>query len=605
MTNVTFASVSVKIGGQEISEEMWGCVLELVVDTTLHMPDMFTIRLLDYTHKWMDDSSLDVGKEVEIKAGNALLLKGEITALEPDFEETGRATLLLRGYDKSHRLHLGRQTRTFLNRKDSDLASQIAQEAGLRAQVDATSVTHDYVLQNNQTNMEFLLARAQRNGYQVFVTDGSLYFKKGDSNQGQGPTLKWGHELCSFRPRLTTAHQANTAIVRGWDAKQKEVIEGQATQSLTQGGVSQTGGAKAQSAFQQGKEYIVSSPVATVDEARAMATGLSHDLAREFMQAEGVCFGDPELKAGKTVTIQDVGTRFSGSYFVTSAMHIFDKEGRYRTTFSVSGRQPNTLSHLLDSGDGHGPDWGLVEGVVPAMVTNLDDPDGLGRVKVKFPWLPDGDNIESWWARVAAPMAGPERGFMCLPEINDEVLVAFEHGDTHCPYVVGALWNNKDKLPKPQSEVAVNGKVEQRVLKTRQGHEILLNDKEGEEQISVTSKSGHTVILDDKSGSEKITIQDKTGSNSMVIDSSNNSMTIKVNGDFSVVAKGKITLKSTQDMTLQSSAMSNIKSTGNMTVKATGNLSLQATGMGELKGTMLTVDGGPMTTVKGGLVKIN
>lgn len=603
--------LSVKIAGAAIATELADDILEIVVDTALHMPDMFTILLYarvydDDTTLWIDDASLDVGKEVEIAVDNKVLIKGEITALEPSFDETGRATLLLRGYDKSHRLHMGRKTRTFLNTKDSDLASTIAGEAGLSAQVDATSVTYEWVLQNNQTNMEFLLDRAGRNGYQVTVADGSLYFKKGDSNRGTGPTLKWGVQLRSFRPRLTTSHQAKTVKVRGWDAKAKQRLESQATQTLTQAGVSQTGGAKAESAFAQGEEVVVSHPVGTVDEAKALATGLSHDLSREFIQAEGACFGHPEIKAGKMLTIEGVGARFGGTYFVTMATHIlsFYGGGRYKTTFEISGRQPNTLHHLLHTGNGPGAAPGLGLGVVSAQVTNIDDPDDLGRVKVKYPWLGTNPEIESHWVRIAAPMAGPQRGFMYLPEVNDEVLIAFEQGDVHRPYIVGALWSSTDKPPKPKSEAIAGGKVNQRVLKTRAGHLIVLDDKQGEEQVCVTSKSGHTVILDDKSGSEKITIKDKTGNNSMVIDSTKNSMTIAVNGDFSVTAKGKVTIKSTQDMTLEA--------TGNGKFKGM-QLALEGVSKGELKAPMVDINGSGQAALKssgilqiqGSLVKIN
>lgn len=246
------------------------------------------------------------------------------------------------------------------------------------------------------------------------------------------------------------------------------------------------------------------------------------------------------------------------------------------------------------------------------MVTNLDDPDDLGRVKVKFPALGGSPEIESWWVRIAAPMAGAERGFMILPEVNDEVLIAFEHGDVNRPYIVGGLWSSTDKPPKPKSEAIADGQVIQRVLKTRAGHLVILSDKVEEEQISITSMSGHTIVLDD--GSENITIKDKTGKNKMVIGSSDNSMAINVDGDFSVTAKGKITLTSTQDMLLKSSANSTIdaqvnadvKAKGNISVKPTGNLTLEAKGMADLKGNMVTVDAGlAIATIKGTLVKIN
>ena len=604
----------IKIGGQAVAEEFMDLLQEIVVDTSLHLPDLFTIRLSDPGFKWMDDTLLDIGKEVEISikppeqyhdktAQAKILVKGEITALEPRFSSDNMSTMTVRGYDKAHRLHRGKKTRTFLSKTDSSLAQTIAGEAGLTAVVDTTSVTYDWVLQNNQTNMEFLQARAERIGYQVWSSEGKLYFKKGDAVLGQGPELIYGENLRDFQPCYTVSGQADTMTVKGWDPKGKAAITSQKSPNagLNQGGLGKTGGAAASSAFSSAEAIIIDRPVFTAAEAEALATGLSNDISRDFVQAEGLCYGDPDVKAGWQITIKNVGTRFSGKYLVTSATHIYNADG-YTTRFSITGRHPNTLSHLLDSGNGHGQAQGLVQGVVTALVTNLSDPDDLGRVKVKYAWLGE---IESWWARIATPMAGEQRVFLYLPEINDEVLIAFEQGDVHRPYIIGALWSSTDKPPKKNSEATASGKVNQRVLKTRAGHLIILDDKQGQEQISVTSKSGHTVILNDASGSESITVKDKTGNNQMVIDSTKNSMTISVNGDFAVTAKGKITLKSTMDMTMEASG-------GNAKLKGI-QLGLEGTAKGELKAPMISVNGSAQTEVKGGamvqvqgaIVKIN
>ena len=244
-----------------------------------------------------------------------------------------------------------------------------------------------------------------------------------------------------------------------------------------------------------------------------------------------------------------------------------------------------------------------VEGVVVGLVTNVDDPTKQNRVKVRFPWL--DDNYETDWARIATPMAGEQRGFLYLPEINDEVLIAFEQGDVHRPYIIGGLWSSTDKPPKKNSEATAGGKVNQRVLKTRAGHLIILDDKQGTEQISVTSKSGHTVILDDTSGKESITIKDKTGNNKMVIDSTQNSMTINVNGDFVVNAKGKITLQSMQDMTLDSKAKGSFKSMAPLNLESVAATAVKGLKVDIQGNTMASINGGPMVQIQGGLVKIN
>jgi uncharacterized protein involved in type VI secretion and phage assembly len=157
-----------------------------------------------------------------------------------------------------------------------------------------------------------------------------------------------------------------------------------------------------------------------------------------------------------------------------------------------------SLLDMLARSAAHEPDHGKIYGAVVGVVSNLDDPDSLGRVKVRFPWLKEDD--ESRWARVVSFMAGPSRGAVFRPEVGDEVLVLFEHGDMRFPYVIGALWNGKDHLPQEHGSDASN---DVRLVKTR---------------------SGHTLVFDDTSGSEKITITDKGGS---VIELSADGVTIK------------------------------------------------------------------------------
>ena len=602
----------IKIDGSDVSVEFQDAIKEVVVDTSLDLPWMAIIRLHDPDLSWAGDTTLDIGKSLDISVqgdeGSAggttakVLFKGEITALEPHFSAEANSEMIVRAYDKTHRLHRGKKTRTFLKMKDSDVVSTAAGEGGLGTSIDATTVVHEFIIQYNQTNWEFIKSRADRLGYVVYCEEGTLYFKKGETAPPAGPTLTFLENLTDFRPSYTTSQQAEKMTAKSWDPKLKTAISSQKTplDALNQGGLGKTGGAAANSSFGSAEAISVDQPVFTTDEADAIANGISATISRDFTQAEGECPGHPDIKAGHAVTIQKVATRFCGSYFITSAKHIYNEFG-YITQFSVSGRFPNTL-HRLVGGDEQG-ERALVNGVVSALVTNLKDPDDLGRVKVKYAWLGE---IESDWVRIATPMAGSSRGFLYFPEVNDEVLVAFEHGDIHRPVIVGALWSNVDKPPEVNSvAVGSDGKVNQRILKTRAGHLIMLDDKQGEEKISVKSKSGHEVIMDDKSGSEAITIKDKTGSNSMVITSSDNSMAIKVNGDFSVTANGKITLKSTQDISMESSG-------GNAKLKGM-QLAMEGVSKSELKGLQVSINGSTQTEVKSGvmvqiqgtLVKIN
>lgn len=188
-------------------------------------------------------------------------------------------------------------------------------------------------------------------------------------------------------------------------------------------------------------------------------------------------------------------------------------------------------------------------GVAIGIVTNIEDPDNLGRVRVKFPWFSEDD--ESGWARVATLMAGKERGSLFLPEVDDEVLVAFEHGDMRKPYVIGALWNGVDVLPP---EFTNDGKNNVRFIKSR---------------------SGHLIKLDDTDGSEKIEVIDKSGKNSIVIDTKENTITITTDKDMVLKApQGKISLTA-KEVELKSSAALTVEAGSEMNIKTSATLNVK------------------------------
>lgn len=624
-------------------------LIEVVVDTNLHLPGMFQITVNDDLDvqsgqlKYTDaDSPFKVGAEVKIEVETdeipdvssmvkATLIVGEITALEPAFLMGARPQLRVRGYDRSHRLTRGKKTRTYGDANptgsgvtDEQIINTIVGETGglTGKQVDTSGLSgikYYYVMQYNQTDLDFLWTRARMLGYQVYVEDKTLYFQKADAHRGAASTkpadLDWGLNLASFEPRLTLVHQVDKAVVKGWDPKTKQAIEGtnssDSSKTIPQIGLGKKGSALAKEAFSgTAEETVVDRPVLTVDQANAMAAARFAQAESTFIRAEGRCqIGDPRLIAGRVVTIKEVGQRFSGDYYVTEARHVWERDG-YSITFAVTGRDPNTLSFLLDREDGH--QGGLIQGVVAAKVVNLEDPETLGRVQVMYPWLPKykGAELASNWARLASPMAGGTRGVFFMPEVDDEVLVAFEHGDPSYPYIVGVLWNSKDKPPTGTAD-------------------ILAGDKKKVNQRVICSRTGHLIILDDTEGEEQIIVQDKTKKNSIIIQSKDNAMainaegnvTIKAGGDLAIEAGGKLSIKSTGDTSMESQAKSTIKAMADLaleamsksTLKGTAGLTLETPANAELKGTQVTVNGnaqteikaGAMVSIQGALVKIN
>ena len=166
-------------------------------------------------------------------------------------------------------------------------------------------------------------------------------------------------------------------------------------------------------------------------------------------------------------------------------------------------------------------------GVYPALVADINDPDGQGRVKVRLPWLPDDGGGFSVWARIATLMAGADRGSWFIPDVDDEVLVAFEAGDPRRPYVVGALWNGQDAPPETM-DGAGNNFIKS--ITSRNGVKITLDDNDGQEKMILETPGGQKITMQDGPG--KVEIKDSNG----------NSITLETSG-ISIVASAKVTVR--------------------------------------------------------------
>lgn len=154
-------------------------------------------------------------------------------------------------------------------------------------------------------------------------------------------------------------------------------------------------------------------------------------------------------------------------------------------------------------------------GAYPALVTDIKDPDGQGRVKVTLPWSPDtGSDRYEIWARLATLMGGSNRGSWIIPDVNDEVLVVFEGGDPRRPYVVGGLWNGSDAPPESMDGAGNNYK---KVIRSRNGVKITLDDTDAQEQMILETPGGQKITLKDGPGSVEL---DDSNGNSIKMDSS-------------------------------------------------------------------------------------
>jgi phage protein D/phage baseplate assembly protein gpV len=528
-------------------------ILEISVTEDLNPPSQFSFRLNDPTLKLISkqDGRFTEGKRVEISIGfvgnTRKMIVGEISAVMADFPSSGPATLEVQGFDLLHGLTRGTIYRKFEELtpnsgvSDSDIVSQIAQEMKLNPSVDSTPKRSQPRVQNHQTNFTFLQELAKANGYFFWVDGDTLYFQK------QPPAntiqLEWHKTLMSFSPRLSTAGQVNAVEVRGWDPMQKQSFAVRvprskaATAQLSPTGQQQI----ARGSGGQSVLFITDARVTSEQEARDLAERILADQQQTVISGSGTSVGLPDLRAGTILELTGIG-RFDGSYLVTSATHTVG-DGGYQTSFQVNGAQvgsaPDLSALLSDSGDrdrSHNRTYGVVVGTV----MKNKDPQNLGKVQVKLPGLSD-DEI-GHWARVATLMAGSDRGTFFLPEEQDEVLVAFEQGDISRPYIIGALWNGKDKPPDTNAD----GKNNLRFIKSR---------------------SGNLIRFDDTKDREKIEIIDKSGKNRIAIDTANNAIAIESAKDISIEApQGTIEL-SAQKIEISSTAETKIQAKGGLTLE--------------------------------------
>ncbi len=349
----------------------------------------------------------------------------------------------------------------------------------------------------------------------------------------------------SFSPRLSTAGLVNEVVVRGWDQIRKQRILVNVKRDPTQLPISPAGLKQISKGAGGRSQRVIDVPVSSFPEAKAIADSILRNQQVTAVAGSGTCLGNPAIRVGAKLELSGVG-RFAGSYFVTKVTHTIGESG-YLTSFEVNTAASSGPDSPDALGNASGPERRSAVSVVVGLVVDNQDPNGLGRVKINLPGLSEDET--GHWARVASPMAGGGRGMFFLPEKNDEVLVAFEQGDITRPYILGALWNGKDKPPESNAD----GQNNLRLIKSR---------------------SGHLVRFDDTAGAEKIEIIDQSGENSVTVDTISNTISIKSAQDVVIEApRGKISLsamsvelKSTADTNIEAQTM-DLKATATMTIK--------------------------------------
>ncbi len=552
------AGVDVKVDGQALDPKFQQSLVEVKIVDSLTLPDMALIRIADPKGENVDTHPLQIGKMLEVKASaigdrsTTTIFKGQVATVEPDFGKSG-CTISVRAYDQAHKLNRVRKTRTFQQSSASDMVRKIAQEAGLSADVESTDEVFEFFQQSNETDWDFAWKLAMMHDYEVVVEDTKLFFRAANKGSGAAVILTWQDNLFSFRPRMSGVQQVQTVNVRAWDPKAKANVNGSAANAET---TSKPGVQRSQVAndLGGGTTVVTDRVAANAGEANAIAKSTLQRTADSFYEADGVAFGDPKIKAGAKVQVKGIGQKFGGEFIVSSSTHSYRAATGYETNFQISGRSSRTLLELIRQPQER--DWSAT--LVVGLVTNNNDPESRGRVRVKYPSLSDSE--ESAWAPVVTPSTGNGRGLLMLPQPNEEVIVGFEHGDSRRPIVLGSVFNGKDK---PGEEL----------LQNRDGSLGVVSN----EKIHLHSKKDFEIKSDQN-------------------------MIVEVQSDEKHTVKGSYTHETTGNGKLKAQQY-NIEAGSTLSVKGV-SVTVEASASLTLKGATVDIQGSGPVNIKGAIINL-
>ncbi len=577
----------------------------LKVEKSLEKSDMCSFSVCnaydmassDFKKDWLE-KHLAIGNFIEVKMGYGdrleSVFKGLITSVKFDFPSEGSPRLSVECHDKSYLMMKHKLSFAWHFLPSSAIAVILAAMYGLDFVVDVSVDIQETIQQENESNYSFLQRLANKIGYEFFISGDTLYFRiPYVGNLTPITTLKWGRSLKSFSPQFDLNEQACAVVTRGFSEKMDMAVMGLAGYVTVPGIDSQKIKNVMKNIFMGNViDYEYDIGITSFFEAEAVALLKMGERLMKSLSGSGECIGLPELSPGRFIKIDGLGSQLNSTYYITAVTHTISESG-YSTQFEVGKGNEDLfgaisngikkMSKASGSGSGMGGEGSVNKsGVsVGTVILNID-PMGLGRVRVKYSMREGADILmdDSGWARVAVPYAGAQ----FIPDIGDEVLVAFGEGALESPYVIGSLWSMKNRPP------VIDPLNLKHLIKSKLGNTIMINDTPAQPNVSLETLTGQTIELQD--APPKITIKDKLGLNAVEIDGVTNAVTVKGNL--------KAELKSNACQVSLDSVKQSVKISGPLMVN------LESTAQVSIKGAIVNIEAGQALNLKsGGVLMIN
>ncbi len=336
--------LDVKLDGTDVPDGQW---LSMSVDRDFNQPDMAMIILTNTDHSYTKKCKPGQAVEISLKTSGEKIFQGEIVGLEPSYKGKGESKIVLRCFNKLHKLLRGRSSKTYNEKSDKQIITEVLSKHGLTVDWKGPEITHKVVYQHNQTDLEFVRLRAARLGLNIWCTDTKVAVKEPELDKDSGIKYSIGRgisnaeQIRSFMPRMSSAPVVKKVTVRGWDEEKKELIVGEASPEGSKLGSSQSDAASADHG--QAETFTVDQPIRSVEEAKALAKARLVELSLGYMTAELEVLGSGKLEPGiviKVIINSEGEDKFNGKYFVAGVSHRFtpdsdDGDGGFVSTLRL------------------------------------------------------------------------------------------------------------------------------------------------------------------------------------------------------------------------------------------------------------------------------
>ncbi|MEM9212737.1 MAG: type VI secretion system tip protein VgrG [Cyanobacteria bacterium P01_F01_bin.150] len=518
------------------------------------------------------------GKEIEIALGHdsqdQRAFQGIIVKQSVKVGRDGNPVLMVECKDKAVKLTVGRHNRYFLESSDSDAIEQVLGDRGLSSTVESTALTHPNIVQHYATDWDFILSRAEMNGYIALANSGGLKVKPPTTSGSSEITLTFGANLLEFEAEMDARLQYKAVKASAWSYANQALVEAEGAEPA----VSTVGNLSSQDLA-----GVIDLPTwelrhsGELDQQELQAWADAQLLKSRLGKIQGrvKVTGYAEAKPDVLVELRGMGDRFNGQVYVSGIRHEMTN-GSWFTHLQL-GLPPRWFYKKEDIVEK--PASGLLPGVsglqIGIVVQIHDDPNGEDRIRIKIPTL-DNDS-EGIWARVAALDAGNNRGTFFRPEVDDEVILGFLNDDPRDPVVLGLL--HSSQKPAPITPTQDNF---QKGIYTRSEMKLLFDDEQP--SMTLETPGGNKIVISDED--KGIKLSDQNG-NTVTLDDSGISLTSPK--DIILDATGSLTLKAAQEVTIEGL---NVNATANAQFKAEGSAGaeLSTSGVAVLKGSLVQIN---------------